>query len=76
MACDPKGDVHWRIPNRKTPIAYSTVATEDMILNLMDKADTIQSLRDKIVYDVEAKKVLDAYISKGYGDIIACKWFG
>lgn len=70
-----KGDVRWTIPNRKTPIAWSTVATSNLITALMEPNDTIASLRQKIYYDVEAKAVLDAYIEKGYGNQIAKEWF-
>lgn len=70
-----KGDVRWTIPYRKTPIAWSTVATSNLITALMEPNDTIASLRQKINYDVEAKAVLDAYIEKGYGNQIAKEWF-
>ena len=70
-----KGDVAWRIPKRKTPIAWSTKATSDLIVFLSQDGGTIKEVRDKIGYDVEAKKILDIYIQKGYGNQIAKEWF-
>ena len=70
-----KGDVHWKIPNKKKPIAYSTVATSNLIGLLSQKFETIQDVYDAITYDVEAKEVLQKYIDLGYGNEIAKKWF-
>ena len=69
-SCDPKGDVHWHIPDRKRPIAYSTKATSDLIVALSIDNKTI-----KEVYDREAKAVLSEYIRRGYGDSIASNFF-
>lgn len=70
-------DVEWTIPNRKTPIAYSTQATSFGIEVMADEnpTATISELKDLIHYDVEAKKVLQQYIDAGYGDQIANEWF-
>ena len=42
-----------------------------MIVALSKEGDTVKEIRDKIHYDVEAKKVLDEYIRRGFGDWIA-----
>lgn len=70
-----KGDVSWHIPGRKTPIAYSTTATSDLIVVLAEKGGTIQEVHDRITYDVEARQVLKKYIDKGYGGVEARTWF-
>lgn len=70
-------DVEWTIPNHKKPIAYSTRATSDLIETLSENNTkaTISEIRNMINYDVEAKKVLDAYINNGFGNQIASEWF-
>lgn len=70
-----KGDVAWMIPKRKRPIAYSTRATSDIIAILSEMHNTINDVRAAIVCSEEAKMVLDAYISRGYGTQIAREWF-
>lgn len=70
-----KGDVHWHIPGRKKPIAYSTIATNDLIVLLSEDGGTITEVQRKINYDAEAKAVVQAYIDCGYGDVEARKWF-
>lgn len=71
----PKGDVQWLVPNRKTPIAYSTKAASDLIVLLAEEGGTIIEVQNKITYDAEAKAVLQAYIDRGYGNVEARKWF-
>ena len=75
----PKGwyssDVSWRVPKRKKPIAYSTVATSDLIVMLSEEGLTIQEVYDRILFDDEAKKVLNEYIKRGYGNTIAKTFF-
>ena len=56
-----KGDVYWYIPNKKKPIAYSTVATKHIIGLLSEELDTIQDVYDAILYDQEAKEILQKY---------------
>ena len=70
-----KGDVEWRIPKRKTPIAYSTKATSDLIVVLSQDYTTITDVYNAINYDQDAKSILQTYISLGYGNEIARKWF-
>ena len=70
-----KGDVEWRIPKSKTPIAYSTRATSDLIVVLSQDCETITDVYNAINYDEEAKEVLKKYIERGYGNEIAKEWF-
>ena len=70
-----KGDVHWYAPKRKTPIAYSTRATSDLIGLLAEDFETIQDVYDAVQYDQEAKAVLQKYIDLGYGNEVAREWF-
>lgn len=76
----PKGwhsaDVKWHVDERKTPIAYSTKAASDLILALAQENETVQDVYNAIRYDAEAKKVLQAYIDKGYGNKIARMLWG
>ena len=70
-------DVEWYIPGKKTPIAYSTVASSDLIEELSKQypSATISQLLPAVNYDVETKKVLQQYIDAGYGDQVANEWF-
>lgn len=70
-----KGDVEWRVPKRKTPIAYSTRATSDLIVVLSQESETITDVYNAINYDQEAKDILKKYIDLGYGNEIAKEWF-
>ena len=70
-----RGDVEWDIPGRKRPIAYSTLAASHLIALLAEQGGTITEVRDRIIYDREAKAVLQAYIDKGYGGQVASEWF-
>lgn len=70
-----KGDVSWSVPNRKRPIAYSTCATSHLVAALSTGERTIQDVRNLITYDVDAKRILDLYIEKGYGKILAKDFF-
>jgi len=66
-------DVAWHIPNRKKPIAYSTIATRDAIYCVAENGDTLAEVRRKfdfLIYDKEAIEVLDAHIKHGYGEWI------
>jgi N12 class adenine-specific DNA methylase len=74
-------DVTWTLPagspNKATVVAYSTKATSDTIDVMADEnpTATISQLRDLILYDQDAKKVLQQYIDAGYGDQVASEWF-
>ena len=70
-----KDSVHWYVPNKKKPIAYSTVATSDLIGLLSEDFETIQDVYDAINYDEEVKEILQKYIDLGYGNEIAKNWF-
>lgn len=75
----PKGwntcDVKWYVPNRKRAVAYSTKAANDLIVALSQSGKTIKEVREMIQYDTDAIKVLDVYISRGYGETIARDFF-
>lgn len=66
----PKGDVSWFAGKRKKPIAYSTVASSDLIKLLFDEHPdaTIQEVQGMINFDEEAKQVLQKYMDLGYGN--------
>jgi hypothetical protein len=69
-----KGDVSWYRPNSKLkekPLAYSTIATSNLIACLSMTNRTIKDVYDAINYDEEAKSILNIYIEKGYGDVVA-----
>lgn len=73
----PKGDVFWFKPKGKLnsrPIAYSTVATNDLIVLLAKDGYTFKELKEKINYDGDAKNILQKYIDLGYGDYVAKKY--
>lgn len=70
-----KGDVHWTVPTKKKPIAYSTVAVSNLIGLLSQEYETIQDVYNAITYDIEAKEILQKYIDLGYGNEIAKQWF-
>jgi hypothetical protein len=64
-------DVAWHIPNRKKPIAYSTIVTRDAINCVAENGDTLAEVRRKfdfLIYDKEAIAVLDEHIKHGFGD--------
>lgn len=65
----------WRIPKRKTPVAYSTKATSDLIVALSQDYETIADVHNAINYDQNAKSILQKYIDFGYGNKIAREWF-
>ena len=71
-------DVSWTLPGEvKSPIAYSTKATSDLIEALSDEnpTATISELKGLVTYDQEAKRVLQQYIDAGYGEQVASEWF-
>lgn len=70
-----KGDVQWFVPNRKRPIAYSTIATKQLIGLLSEDYYTINDVHNAINYDPEAKDILQKYIDAGYGNEVAREWF-
>ena len=75
-----KYDVRWYVPNRKTPIAGSSKPASDFIVDLAKDGLTIQQIRDlftekKYICGYEIVPVLDAYIQRGFGNVIAREWF-
>lgn len=62
-----RGDVHWFVPGRKTPIAYSTQATSSLIGLLAEDGHTFSSARDRLTFDREGIAVVDEYITRGHG---------
>lgn len=65
-----KGDVSWYCERYKRPIAYSTRYASDLIeLLFHDGYETPNEIIERITYDREAKRVMQAYIDKGCGDI-------
>ena len=70
-----KGDVSWFILQHKKPIAYSTIATRDLINALSEEGGTICEVHSSINYNKEAKAVLQVYIDQSYGNQIAFEWF-
>jgi hypothetical protein len=75
----PKGwlssNTKWIVPKKKKPIAYSATATSKLIGLLSQEYETIQDVYNAINFNTEAKKVLQAYIDKGYANEIAKEWF-
>lgn len=70
-----RGDVEYRIPKKKKPIAYSTKATSDLIVVLAQDYETISDVYNAVNYDQDAKDVLKKYIDLGCGNVIAREWF-
>lgn len=68
-------DVLWYIPNRKKPIATSTVATSNSLWCLYDLGFlTPNEMFNAILDDIflvgeEEKAILKEYINKGFGDL-------
>jgi len=75
----PKGwdssDNYWYCPGYKRPIAYSTLYAGYLVKSLSKEGGTIKDVRDRVIFDVETQKVLDAYIKRGYGDYSAKEFF-
>jgi len=74
----PKGDVQYFYPNSKIntrPIAYSTIATNDLIVALSYTYNTIEDVYYAINSDDEARAILKKFIDKGYGKYIAKEHF-
>lgn len=71
-----KGDVHWYVPNRKKPVAYSTACTNIAVCNLAEDGKTFKQIREmftneQIIFDAEVVAVLDSLIQYGLGDKVA-----
>ncbi len=63
-----KGSVAWYLPDAKKnsrPIAYSTVATSDLIVALYNQYGDLRQVYENIHYDEDAKKVVSEYLKRG-----------
>lgn len=60
---------------RKTPRAYSTKASQDLIVELSKQYETIQDVYNNIHYDDDAKRILKMYIDNGEGGLKAREMF-
>jgi hypothetical protein len=70
-----KGDVCWNVPNKKRPIAYSTVSDSAAISLINEPNKTPNELKiifesGQYIVNPEMKKIIQTYIDKGYGDEI------
>ncbi|KQO98516.1 hypothetical protein [Leifsonia sp. Leaf264] len=65
-----RGAVEWHVPGRKTPIAYSTTATSNLIGMLAADGLTFEQAHAAINYDDEAKAILTLYIERGHGETV------
>ena len=67
-----KGSVAWYLPDAKKnsrPIAYSTVATSDLIVALYNQYGDLRKVYENIHYDEDAKKVVSEYLKRGFYEI-------
>lgn len=67
-----RGDVAWYLPDAKKnsrPIAYSTVATSDLIVALYNQYGDLRKVYENIHYDEDAKKVVSEYLKCGIYEI-------
>ena len=67
-----KGSVAWYLPDAKQnsrPIAYSTVATSDLIVALYNQYGDLRKVYENIHYDDDAKKVVSEYLKRGIYEI-------
>lgn len=73
---DGKGVVQYFTPGRKTPVTTSSKSDLD-VLKLFGGNTTIrQAYETPIMSSGSVKKILDAYISRGYGDVTLHDMFG
>lgn len=71
-----KGVVQYFVPGRKTPVATSTQSDLD-VLKLFGGNTTIKQAYDTPLMSTgNVKNILDAYISRGYGDVTLHDMFG
>ena len=57
--------VEWRLPNKKRPFTYSTVATSLLIKVLYDEYKDLRLVYNAINYDEDAKQIVKYYIDNG-----------
>lgn len=63
------------LPNRKKPIAGSTIYTAKLLIILSEIFFSINSVFKAVYRSQEAKNVLEKYIDKGYGEKEAAEFF-
>lgn len=66
-----KGDVAWYVAGEENPIGYSTIATVDLIAELLKEYKDLRELLKHIHNDETAKKIVQAYIDRGVYEITA-----
>lgn len=64
-----RGGVEWFLPEAKRPFAYSTKATSDLIEALAQYHMSVRESRKRIIFDYEARAILQYVIDAGYGDV-------
>lgn len=64
-----KGDVAWYVAGRKTPIAYSTTATKDLLEYLFEQYKDLEVVYKNINYDEDAKRIVKLLIDRGFKSV-------
>ena len=67
-----KGDVAWYLPNAKKnsrPIAYSAVASSEIIVLLYKQYGDLRKVYENLHYDAEAKSIVSEYLKRGIYNI-------
>ena len=71
-----KGVVQYFVPNRKTPVATSTQSDLDTLKLFGGNTTIKQAYETPLMSGQGVKTVLDAYVSRGYGDVTLHDMFG
>lgn len=71
-----KGVVQYFVPGRKTPVATSTQSDFDTLKLFGGNTTIKQAYETPLVSGQGVKTVLDAYLSRGYGDVTLHDMFG
>lgn len=71
-----KGVVQYFVPGRKTPVATSTQSDLDTLKLFGGNTTIKQAYETPLMSGQGAKTVLDAYVSRGYGDVTLHDMFG
>lgn len=66
----------WFLPDSNQPIARSGKLVYNLIESLATHYSTIRKVRNAILYNEQAKAILDIYIANGYENDEPCKIFG
>lgn len=70
-----KVDIVYYLPNRKSPIAYSTIYTAKLLIILAEIFSSIQSVFYSVYRNQDAKNVLEKFIKNGYANEQAINFF-